>query len=73
MKLEILVTVMVTQSHIPKIHNFHLLTCLMLRMVQTPWPLQRPTYIWEDNIKTDLREKEYEDMNWVQLSQNTVQ
>jgi hypothetical protein len=36
-------------------------------------PLARPTRRWEDNIKTDLKETRYEDVNWTQLVQDRVQ
>jgi hypothetical protein len=36
-------------------------------------PLGRPTRRWEDNIKTDLREIEIDEANWIRLAQDTVQ
>jgi hypothetical protein len=35
-------------------------------------PLGRPRRRWEDNIKTDLREKGIDGANWIQLAQDTV-
>ena len=32
-------------------------------------PLGRPRRIWEDNIKTDLQEVGFGDMNWIELVQ----
>jgi hypothetical protein len=31
-------------------------------------PLGRPRRRWEDNIKTDLREVGWGDMNWIELA-----
>jgi hypothetical protein len=36
-------------------------------------PLGRPTHRWEDNIKMDLREKEWGDMDWIHLAQDRDQ
>jgi hypothetical protein len=36
-------------------------------------PLERPSHRWEDNIKLDLREKEINRVNWIQLAQDRVQ
>jgi hypothetical protein len=36
-------------------------------------PLERPRCRWEDNIKMDLREKEIDGANWIQLAQDRVQ
>jgi hypothetical protein len=36
-------------------------------------PLGRPKLRWEDNIKTDLREIDFDGANWIQLAQNRVQ
>jgi hypothetical protein len=33
-------------------------------------PLGRPTRRWEDNIKMDIREVGWEDMNWIDLAQD---
>jgi hypothetical protein len=33
-------------------------------------PLGRPRHRWEDNIKTDLREVGWGDMNWIELAQD---
>jgi hypothetical protein len=33
----------------------------------------RPKYRWEDNIKTDLKEMEWEDVNWIRLTQDMAQ
>jgi hypothetical protein len=32
-------------------------------------PLGRPRRRWEDNIKMDIREVGWEDMNWIELGQ----
>jgi hypothetical protein len=34
-------------------------------------PLGRPRRRWEDNIKLDLREKEFGDVDWIHLTQDT--
>jgi hypothetical protein len=36
-------------------------------------PLGRPRCRWEDNIKTDFREREIDGANWIQLAQDRVQ
>ena len=33
-------------------------------------PLGRPRYRWEDNIKMDLQEVEWEGMGWINMVQN---
>jgi hypothetical protein len=33
-------------------------------------PLGRPRHRWEDNIKMDLQDLEFESMDWVELSQD---
>jgi hypothetical protein len=33
-------------------------------------PLGRPRRRWEDNIKMDIREVGWEDMNWIDLAQD---
>jgi hypothetical protein len=33
-------------------------------------PLGRPRHRWEDNIKMDLREIGFEDVDWIQLAQD---
>jgi hypothetical protein len=33
-------------------------------------PLRRPRRRWEDNIKMDIREVGWEDMNWIELAQD---
>jgi hypothetical protein len=33
-------------------------------------PLGRPRRRWEDNIKMDIREVGWEDMNWIELAQD---
>jgi hypothetical protein len=33
-------------------------------------PLERPRRRWEDGIRMDLRETDWEDVEWVQLSQD---
>jgi ribosome biogenesis protein Nip4 len=35
--------------------------------------LRRPRRRWEDNIRVDLREIGWEDMNWIHLVQDTDQ
>jgi hypothetical protein len=34
-------------------------------------PLGRPRLRWEDDIKTDLQEVEWEGVNWIDLVQDT--
>jgi hypothetical protein len=36
-------------------------------------PLGRPIRIWEDNIKTDLKEIRYGNVDWSYLTQNSDQ
>jgi hypothetical protein len=36
-------------------------------------PLERPTCRWEDNIRTDVREIWWEDMDWIHLVQDRNQ
>jgi hypothetical protein len=36
-------------------------------------PPRRPRLKWEDNIKTDLRERGIDGANWIQLAQDRVQ
>jgi hypothetical protein len=36
-------------------------------------PLGRPTCRWEDNIKIDLKEIGWEDVEWINLSQDRDQ
>jgi hypothetical protein len=36
-------------------------------------PLGRPSHRWEDNIRTDLRETGWEDVNWFHLAQDSDQ
>jgi hypothetical protein len=33
-------------------------------------PLGRPSYMWEDNIKMDLREIGIDGANWIRLAQD---
>ncbi|KAJ4440931.1 hypothetical protein ANN_10780 [Periplaneta americana] len=33
-------------------------------------PLERPRFMWEDNIKMDLREMGYDDRDWINLAQD---
>jgi hypothetical protein len=33
-------------------------------------PVGRPRHIWEDNIKMDLGEKGFNNVDWINLSQN---
>jgi hypothetical protein len=36
-------------------------------------PLGRPRHMWVDNIKIDLREIEWDAMDWINLAQNRNQ
>jgi hypothetical protein len=36
-------------------------------------PIGRPRHRWEDNIRMDLREAGWEDVDWIHPSQDTVQ
>jgi hypothetical protein len=36
-------------------------------------PLRRPKCRWIDNIKMDLRERQWEDMDWIDLAQERDQ
>jgi hypothetical protein len=36
-------------------------------------PLERRRLRWEYNIKMDLKEIEYEEVDWIQLARDTVQ
>jgi hypothetical protein len=33
-------------------------------------PLERPSHIWDDNIKMDLREVGWEGVDWIDLAQD---
>jgi hypothetical protein len=33
-------------------------------------PLRRPRHRWEDNIRMDLRETEFGDLDWIHLAQD---
>jgi hypothetical protein len=36
-------------------------------------PLGRPRHMWVDNIKVDLRERGWDDMDWIDLAQHRDQ
>jgi hypothetical protein len=36
-------------------------------------PLGRPRHRWRDDIKLDIKEIEWEDMNWIHLAQDRDQ
>jgi hypothetical protein len=36
-------------------------------------PLERPTRRWVDNIKMDLREREWDIMDWIHMAQNNME
>jgi hypothetical protein len=36
-------------------------------------PLERPRHRWKDNIRMDLREMRWEDVDWMHLAQDTDQ
>jgi hypothetical protein len=36
-------------------------------------PLGRPRYMWVDNINIDLREKEWDGMDWIDVAQDRDQ
>jgi hypothetical protein len=44
---------------------YRLLVGILERERQTTWKIRRR---WEDNIKTDLKELEWGDMNWIDLA-----
>jgi hypothetical protein len=41
-----------------------------VRCIQEKRPLGRPRGRWEDNIKMDLREVGWRDMDWIDLAQD---
>jgi hypothetical protein len=48
--------------------------CIYIILVGRPEgrrPLGRPRRRWEDNIKTDLREIGFGDVDWIHLAQDT--
>jgi hypothetical protein len=45
---------------------------VLVRRPECKKPLGRPRRRWEDNIKMDLREKEIDGANWIQLAQDRV-
>jgi hypothetical protein len=48
-------------------------TCkILFRKLEGMGLLRRPRHRWEDNVKTDLIEIGYEDVDWIHLAQNMV-
>jgi hypothetical protein len=43
---------------------------ILVRRPEGRRPLGRPKRRWEDNIKTDLQEVGWGDMNWIELPQD---
>jgi hypothetical protein len=43
---------------------------LLVRNPEGRRPLGRPRRRWEDNIKKDLKEVVYEDMDWINVAQD---
>jgi hypothetical protein len=50
-----------------------LFTRILVGKPEEKRPLGRPRRRWEDNIRTNLWETEYEDMNWMNLAQHRDQ
>jgi hypothetical protein len=46
---------------------------ILVRKSEGKRPLGRPRHRWVDNIKMDLREIEWDGMDWVELAQNRDQ
>jgi hypothetical protein len=46
---------------------------ILVGMSEGKRPLGRPRRRWVDNIKIDLREIEWDDMDWIDLAQNRDQ
>jgi hypothetical protein len=46
---------------------------ILVGMPEGKRPLGRPRHRWVDNIKMDLREIGWVDMNWIDLAQNRDQ
>jgi hypothetical protein len=43
---------------------------VLVRKPEGKGPLRRPRHMWEDNIKMDLREMKWVDVNWIHLAQD---
>jgi hypothetical protein len=46
---------------------------IFVRKPEGKTPLRRPRHIWEDNIRMDLGEKGWEDIDWMHLAQDKDQ
>jgi hypothetical protein len=55
----------------------HFTDCTIITSFAPVWegkrPLGRPRHSWDDNIKTDLREKGIGGANWIRLAQDRVE
>jgi hypothetical protein len=43
---------------------------VLVRKPERKRPLERPKCTWEDNIKMDLKEVRFGDMDWIELAQD---
>jgi hypothetical protein len=46
---------------------------ILIGKTEGKWLIRKPKCSWEDAIKVDLKEIEWEDMEWIQLSQDRDQ
>jgi hypothetical protein len=48
-------------------------TIFWLEKPEEKGPLKRPRHRWEDNTRMDLRETVWEDVDWMNVAQNSDQ
>jgi hypothetical protein len=46
---------------------------ILVQKLEGKRPLRRPGCIWEDNIRMDLREIQWEDVDWIYLAKDRDQ
>jgi hypothetical protein len=46
---------------------------ILVRKPEGKRPLRRPRHGWKDNIRIDLREREWEDVDWFHVAQDRSQ
>jgi hypothetical protein len=44
---------------------------ILVRKFEEKRPLRRPRYRWDNNIRMDLREIGWEDVDWIHLAQDS--
>ncbi|KAJ4436980.1 hypothetical protein ANN_17112 [Periplaneta americana] len=60
-------------EHVARMGEFRNAYRMLVRRPEGKIPLGRPRRRWEDNIKIDLREVEYDDREWINLAQDRGQ